>query len=71
MEDFEDSEGRMISRFQLARPAVELSLLDQMILMPPVAVVKLDIFPNAMRSSSSLRKFSAMPCFEVSNSFLS
>ena len=46
-EDSEGSAGRMISRFQLARPAVELSFLDQIILTPPVAAVRDPISPDA------------------------
>ena len=70
IEDVGVRRGRIISRFQFARPAVELSLFDQIILTPPVGAVNLAILPDAILSSSSRRKSSATVRFEASKSFL-
>ena len=70
VEDVGVSRGRMVSRFQFARPAVEFSLFDQIILTPPVGAVNLAMLPDAVLSSSSLRKSSATVCFEALKSFL-
>lgn len=56
------------SRFQLARPAVLLSVLLQSIRTPPVRVASLWISLPVTRLSSSLRKDSAMEALVLSNS---
>ena len=62
---------RRISRFQLARPAVELSFLLQTIRTPPVDAARVESPPFVTILSSSSRKAVARVCFLESNNFFS
>lgn len=59
----EEDLERTPSRRQLARPAVEESFLDQMILMPPVEADRVETWLSAMVWSTSARKEVARECF--------
>lgn len=61
---------RMVSHFQFARPAVVLSLLDQMIFTPPVDAERRAMLPEVIVLSSSARKAAARSCLFASNAFL-
>lgn len=61
---------RMVSHFQFARPAVVLSLLDQMIFTPPVDPERRAMLPEVIVLSSSVRNAAARSCLFVSNAFL-
>ena len=60
---------RIVSRFQFALPAVELSFLLQIMRTPPVDDESLDSRPSVMVLSNSSRKASARACFFELNSF--
>ncbi len=64
------SRMRSVSRRQVARPAVVLSVLDQMSFMPPVEAAAAEIWPEQSVSSSSMRKDSARECLRAAKSFL-
>ena len=62
--------ARMASRFQFARPAVDCSLLLQVMWIPPVDAARAATWPLPIVASSSSRKADARACFSVSNSLL-
>lgn len=64
-------EGRVlvVSRRQLARPAVELRVLLHISLTPPVEALREEIWPVVMVSSSSARKDSARACLREAKAF--
>src|SRR4051812_43184258 len=59
---------RICSRRQLARPAVVLSVRDQMSLIPPVDFDSSAILPPVMVLSNSIINSSAMACFRAAKS---
>lgn len=61
--------GRRASRRQVARPAVEVSFLDQTSFTPPVEAARAATWPPATASSTSLRNASARACLEASKAF--
>lgn len=61
---------RTVSHFQFARPAVVLSLRDQISLTPPVEAARRAMAPAVIVSSSSARKAAARACLLLSNAFL-
>lgn len=60
---------RRVSRFQLARPAVERSFLLHTIWIPPADAANAAIWPLVIFSSTSFRNEVASSCFFSLNSF--
>jgi len=59
----------VVSRRQLARPAVEFRVLLQTMRTPPVVALREAIWPEVIVSSSSVRKDSARACLRTAKSF--